>query len=105
MLFRSDGDILEEKFRFRAHDGDITAMAFHPTEAILATASNDGSVKLWDYETAQLRRTFYGIDGRPVMLAFSPNGKLLALESQEPHFRIFDLSAKSAFLPAAGFGQ
>ena len=86
-----DADTLEEKFRFRAHDGDITAMAFHPTEPVLATASTDGSVKIWDYETARVRKTFYGIDGRPVMLAFSPKGTLLALESQEAHLRIFDL--------------
>lgn len=87
-----DADTLEERYRFRAHDGDITALAFHPTEAILATASTDGSLKLWNYQTATLRRTYYGIDGRPVMLAFNPSGNLLALEAQEKHVRLYDLS-------------
>ena len=97
-----DAETLEERWSFRAHDEEITAMCFHPVLPVIATAANDGTVKLWDYETACLRTTFFGIDGSPVMLAFSPNGKLLALEAQENFWRLFDLAAGEApaLLPA-----
>jgi len=39
-----------------------------------------------------------GIDGAPVMLAFSPNGQLLALEGQEHVVRLFDLNPESQAL-------
>lgn len=57
-----------------------------------ATDTADLAIKLWDYSTAQLQRTFLGLNGRPVMLAFSPNGQRLAVEGQEKSFRIFDVS-------------
>lgn len=94
-----DAETLEERWSFRAHDAEISAMAFHPREPAIATASPDGSVKLWDYESARLRETFLGIDATPVMLAFSPNGRLLVVESQEDTTRLYDLSGESA--PAA----
>jgi serine/threonine protein kinase/WD40 repeat protein len=72
-----DADTLEERYRFRAHDDDIRALAFHPQLPVLASASNDGTLKLWDYQEAKLRQTFYGLVGAPVALAFSPNGRML----------------------------
>lgn len=92
MIVIRDADTLDERYRFRAHDAAITALRFHPSLPILATGSIDFSLKLWDYRTAKLRKTFLGIDGRPVMIAFSPNGKLLAEEGMEEAFHLFDIS-------------
>jgi hypothetical protein len=94
-----DVETLEERIDFRAHDAEISALSFHPKLPQLASASPDGSVKLWNYQTAKLQHTFLGFDGTPVMLAFSPNGKLLSVEAQERTARLFDLSGESA--PAA----
>jgi len=94
-----DAETLEERIDFRALDAEISALSFHPILPQLASASPDGSVKLWDYQTAKLQHTFLGFDGTPVMLAFSPNGKLLSVEAQERTARLFDLSGESA--PAA----
>ncbi len=86
-----DAATLEVRSDFRAHDDEISTLAFHPKLRQLASGSPDGSVKLWDYHNARLIRTFLGIDGTPVMLAFSPNGRLLSVESQEKNARLFDL--------------
>jgi eukaryotic-like serine/threonine-protein kinase len=91
-----DADTLEERIDFRAHDAEISALAFHPKLPQLASASPDGTVKLWDYTTAKLQHTFLGFDGTPIMLAFSPNGRLLSVETQERTARLFDLSGESA---------
>lgn len=92
MVVILDADTLDERYRFRVHDAAITALRFHPRLPMLATGSIDYSLKLWDYRTAKLRKTFLGIDGRPVMIAFSPNGRLLAEDGMEEAFHLFDLS-------------
>ncbi|NDD37748.1 MAG: hypothetical protein EB082_04940 [Verrucomicrobia bacterium] len=77
------------------------AVAFHPTQPIIATASVDGSVKLWTYR--DLRRplaTFLGLGGAPVTLSFNPNGTLLFVDGQERTTRVFDVAHVRA--PAAG---
>jgi WD40 repeat protein len=86
-----DADTLEDRFTFRAHDAEITALAFHPRLPVVATGCADGSLKLWDYESAHLRRSFLGFTGTPVLLAFSPNGRLLSAEGEEKTARLFDL--------------
>lgn len=91
-----DAETLEERANFRAHDAEITALAFHPTQPRLASASPDGSVKIWDYHTAELVQQFLGLNGAPVMLAFSPNGRLLSVEGQEKMSRLYDLNAPTA---------
>ena len=89
-----DADTLIEVHRFRAHDAAITALHFHPSKPILATGSADFSIKLWDYTTETLKQTFLGLDGRPVMMSFSPNGKLLAVDGMERAFRIYEVTGE-----------
>ncbi len=87
-----DGRIQERNF-FRAHDGEIGALAFHPTQPILATASVDGSVKFWDHRNArQPLDYFLGLEGMPVTLSFNPDGTRLLLDGQERTTRVYDVS-------------
>jgi len=44
---------------FRAHDGAITALAWHPTRRILASASDDLSIRLWDLDSGEMLKEFY----------------------------------------------
>lgn len=90
-----DAETLREKTSFRVQDSDVTAVAFHPTEPIVATASADLSVKLWEYETARQINYFSGFGGTPISLAFSPGGRLLAVDGQERTSRVFDLAGHS----------
>ncbi len=87
-----DADTLTERYRFRAHDAAITALRFHPGRPILATGAMDFSVKLWDYAKARVKKTFLGLDGRPVAIAISPDGRLLAVDGMENAFHLFDIS-------------
>jgi WD40 repeat protein len=66
--------------RFR-HDGNVTEAAFHPDGKTLFTASNDGTVRVWDLATGEERRRFLDRDGHPRDFALSPDGKLLAVFS------------------------
>ena len=86
-----NADTLEEEHRFFAHDAWISALRFHPTLPLLATGSADHSVKIWDYQTGHLKQTFLGLQGYPLHLAFSPNGRLLAETGMENDLRIFEV--------------
>ncbi|RFC45958.1 MAG: Serine/threonine protein kinase/WD40 repeat/WD40 repeat [Verrucomicrobia bacterium] len=89
-------ETLEAQGAFRAHDDEIGALAFHPSLPILASASSDGSVKLWNYKNKKLLDHFIGLAGAPVALAFSPKGNLLLAEAQEDTTRLYDVSHLSA---------
>ena len=87
-----DGSFKEGSF-FRAHDGEIGVVAFHPTQPILATASADGSVKLWDHRTPKRPlASFLGLEGMPVALSFNPSGTRLLIDGQERTTRVYDVS-------------
>jgi len=91
-----DPRTLEEKQPLRAHEGEISALTFHPTAPILASASSDGSVKLWNYQTGRMLDHFIGLAGVPVTLAFSPNGRLLFADAEERTMRLYDVSHLNA---------
>lgn len=87
-----DGRIRERNF-FRAHDAEIGALAFHPTQPIVATASVDGSVKFWDHRNPKLPLDqFLGLEGMPVTLSYNPTGTRLLLDGQERTTRVYDVS-------------
>ncbi len=99
MVHVFDAATLAERWSFRAHDAEITALAFHPREPRLLSAAADHSAKLWDYESSRLRGTLLGIDGTPVMAAFSPDARLLALDSQERLLRLYRLDGTFDAMP------
>lgn len=75
---------------FRAHNERISAIAWHPIKPIIATASADLSVKLWDVEAGKQLRELRGPTTPPVRLDFSPSGKRLICASISDAVRIWE---------------
>lgn len=42
------------------HRAVVNALSFHPTFSSLATASEDATLKIWDWESGELERTLKG---------------------------------------------
>ncbi len=74
------------------HSGPITDVAFHPdsTTNRIATASIDGTMKLWDTEGG-LVRNFTGHTGAVNRVVFSPDAQTLATVSADRTIRLNEL--------------
>jgi WD40 repeat protein/heme exporter protein D len=58
----------------RGHSGFVTQLAFSPEGQRLATASADGSVRLWDLHSGE-SRALRGHEGAAVQVAFTRDGR------------------------------
>lgn len=65
-------------WRTNAHAGDITSLAFSVDSSLLASASYDGTAKLWRISDIALFRTFSTPNESATAVAVSPDGKYLA---------------------------
>ena len=66
-------------------------MAFSPVGRLLASASADTTVQIWDPATGEHRRTLTGHKDFVRAVAFSPDGRLLASGSDDTTVRLWNL--------------
>ena len=66
---------------FRGQLSSVTAVAFAPDGGLLATASEDGTVRVWDTGRWAVRRALTHPGHELSEVAFSPDGSRLAAKS------------------------
>jgi WD40 repeat protein len=64
------------------HSNHVRCLAYSPDGSLLATASNDQSVRLLDTATGKKVRSWSGLGGVMQAVAFSPDGKRIAFGGQ-----------------------
>ena len=67
------------RHRLSGHRLPLTSVAFHPQFSLLATASEDATIKIWDWETGQLERTLKGHTKPVQSIDFSHDGHWLGM--------------------------
>lgn len=75
------------------HRLSVTALATHPVYSLLASGSEDCTIRLWDHETAQYERTLKGHTGPVTSVAFDSKGLLLASSSADMSAKLWDMSS------------
>ncbi len=76
---------------FSRHTGTVNSMAFSPDGRLLATASQDITVKLWDVATGRELQTLLGHTKAAESVAFSPDGAMLATTSWDGTARLWSV--------------
>ena len=61
----------------QGHRQPVTSVAFHPRFSVLASASEDATLKLWDWETGELERTLKGHTKPVQAIDFDASGDYL----------------------------
>ena len=77
-------------------DGPRARLAFSRDGSVLATASDDGSVGIWDVPTGRLRERFAGHAGAAVAPLFSPDGTTLDTGSGDGSEIVWDVLGNDA---------
>jgi predicted Ser/Thr protein kinase len=73
----------------------VTAAALSLNGERLATASSDGTVKVWDTSKGIALRTFVTDLARPLQVALAPNGNWLAVGSADGVLKLWELGSGS----------
>jgi WD40 repeat protein len=83
------------------HDG-VTSVAVSPDSSVVAVASLDRTIRLWDVATGALKSRMEGHDDSVYSIAFSPDGKTLASGSLDKTLRLWDVANESCRMTLKG---
>lgn len=92
----------DEPVVLKGHSGPINAISFSPDGLTVATASNDGTVILWDAFTGQVVRTIRpglepgGRTGAVRTVQFSRDGRTILTAGYDGIIRVYDVSTGTA---------
>ncbi|ORZ11811.1 putative platelet-activating factor acetylhydrolase ib alpha subunit [Absidia repens] len=81
-----------EQHSLTGHRNPITRVEFHPVYQVLASASEDTTIKIWDYESGDFECTLKGHTKAVQDLAFDPKGNYLVSCSADLTIKVWDVN-------------
>jgi WD40 repeat protein len=82
----------DQPIRLLGHKGEAFSVSFSHDGRLVATASVDKSIKLWDRKKGELIKTLHGHVGGVLTAAFSPDDRILASGGEDRVIRIWDIN-------------
>ena len=76
---------------------EISSVAFSPNGMLLASGSDNGTMKLWDVATRESIATLKGHTEYVRSVAFSPDGTLLASGSDDGTVKLWDVVTRERY--------
>jgi len=87
------------------HSKSLSTILFHPTASnVLASASADKSLKLWDIETQTMNVGMDDHTDTPFSVAFNTDGSLMASTCKDRKLRLFDPRSGGSVQTTDGLG-
>jgi len=77
-------------YTLTGHRDQVLRVAFHPSYNIIASASDDSTVKIWDWETGEFERTLKGHTRSVNDVDFDSKGNLLVTCSSDLFIKVWD---------------
>jgi WD40 repeat protein len=87
---------------FKGHTRTVTSVAYSPDGRRIASASSDGTVKVWEAATGQEALTFRGHTGGVTGVAYSPDGRRLASAGIDNTVKVWDAATGQEALTLRG---
>ncbi|ORX49512.1 dynein regulator [Hesseltinella vesiculosa] len=81
-----------EQHNLTGHRNPISSVAFHPVYQLLASASEDTTVKIWDYESGDFECTLKGHTKAVQDIAFDAKGQYLVSCSADLSIKVWDVN-------------
>ncbi|KAG9127299.1 phosphatidylinositol kinase- protein kinase tor1 [Ceratobasidium sp. 392] len=77
-------------YTLTGHRSQVTRVTFHPLYSMLASASEDATIKLWDWETGEFERTLKGHTRSVHDVEFDSKGRWLVSCGSDMSIRLWD---------------
>ena len=92
----------DEFATLKEHEDPVRSVVFSPNGKMLASASLDRTIKLWDIGAKRILATLTGHEGFVRSVAFSPDGKTLASASDDKTIKLWDTGTKQPIATLTG---
>eukprot|EP01133_Synstelium_polycarpum_P000194 gene194-233_t len=79
-----------EKHSLKGHRNCINAVRFHPAFSLLVSASEDATMKVWDFDTGEFERTLKGHTNPVQDIDFDKTGNMMASCSADLTIKLWD---------------
>jgi WD40 repeat protein len=86
---------IREHHRLSGHQGSATGLSWQPNGQLLATASTDRRVRLWDLKTYQQKAVFPAHSSPLNGISFAPDGQTIAAAAQDGVVKLWKTTGES----------